>query len=67
MMPKRYSSSELIEMIQADGWVEVRIKGSHHHFHHPLKTGVVTIAHPQKITKPGTANSILRQAGLKKD
>ena len=49
----------------ADGWIEVRIKGSHHHFKHPKKEGIVTIVHPDKIVKPGTANNILRQAGLK--
>ena len=64
-MPKRYSSAELIKMIEADGWVEVRVKGSHYHFHHPEKSGIVTIVHPKKVEKPGTANSILRQAGLK--
>ena len=64
-MPKRYSSAELIKIIMADGWVEVRVKGSHHHFKHPKKTGIVTIVHPKKLEKPGTANNILKQAGLK--
>jgi len=66
-MPKRYSSAELIKMIEADGWVLARIKGLHHHFHHPLKPGIVTIVHPKKIEKPGTTNSILRQSGLKQE
>jgi len=64
-MPKRYSSTELIKILEADGWVEVRVKGSHHHFHHPDKPGIVTVVHPKKNEMPGTANSILRQAGLK--
>jgi predicted RNA binding protein YcfA (HicA-like mRNA interferase family) len=64
-MPKRYSSAELIEMVEADGWVLVRVKGSHCHFHHPKKSGIVTIVHPQKDTAIGTANNVLRQAGLK--
>ena len=64
-MPKRYSSAELIKMIKTAGWVEVRIKGSHHHFHHPEKSGIVTISHPEKDVPVGTANNILRQAGLK--
>jgi predicted RNA binding protein YcfA (HicA-like mRNA interferase family) len=64
-MPKRYSSVELIRMVEADGWVLLRVKGSHHHFCHPKKQGIVTIVHPKKVEKPGTANSILRQAGLK--
>jgi len=64
-MPKRYSSAELIKMVEADCWVEVRVNGSHHHFHHSQKPGIVTIVHPKKVEKPGTANNVLRQAGLK--
>ena len=64
-MPKRYSSAELIKIIKTAGWIEVRIKGSHHHFHHPEKPGIVTIIHPEKDVPVGTANNILRQAGLK--
>ncbi|MDR2543812.1 MAG: type II toxin-antitoxin system HicA family toxin [Treponema sp.] len=52
-------------MIEEDGWILSRIKSSHHHFHHPQKSGIVTIVHPKKVEKPGTASSILRQAGLK--
>ena len=64
-MPKRYSSSELINMVEADGWILGRVKGSHHHFHHPTKPGLITIVHPEKDTPQGTANKILKQAGLK--
>ena len=64
-MPKRYSSHELIRMIQADGWVLVGVKGDHHQFKHPTKPGRVTIPHPRKDMPVGTANSILKQAGLK--
>lgn len=64
-MPTRYSSADLIAMITKDGWVEVRCKGSHHHFKHPTKTGIVTVKHPEKDMPMGTANSVLRQAGLK--
>ncbi|MBP3397710.1 MAG: type II toxin-antitoxin system HicA family toxin [Alphaproteobacteria bacterium] len=52
-------------MIEKDGWVLVRVKGSHHHFKHPTKSGIVTVKHPEKDTPMGTANNILRQAGLK--
>jgi predicted RNA binding protein YcfA (HicA-like mRNA interferase family) len=65
MSKKRYTSAELIKIVEKDGWVEVRVKGSHHHFHHPSKTGIVTIVHPEKDAKPGTAGNILRQAGIK--
>lgn len=64
-MPVRFSSGELIKMIEKDGWVLVRVKGSHHHYKHPTKSGIVTVKHPEKDTPQGTANNILRQAGLK--
>lgn len=59
------TSREVIAMIEADGWFQVRVKGDHHHFKHPTKTGLVTVPHPTKDIKKGTLNSILKQAGLK--
>jgi predicted RNA binding protein YcfA (HicA-like mRNA interferase family) len=54
-------------MIEKDGWVLVRTRGSHRHFHHPAKPGTVTIAGKESIDMPiGTLNSVLKQAGLKK-
>jgi predicted RNA binding protein YcfA (HicA-like mRNA interferase family) len=55
---------ELIKLIEADGWERVAIKGSHHQFKHPTKTGRVTIPHPKKDLPLGTVNSIKKQAGL---
>ena len=52
-------------MIIKDGWELVRTKGSHHHFKHPTKKGIVTIPHPKKDIPKGTVGNILRQAGLK--
>jgi len=54
-------------MIRDDGWVHVRTTGSHMHFKHPTKPGVVTIPGGGKESRdvaPGTLRSILRQAGL---
>jgi predicted RNA binding protein YcfA (HicA-like mRNA interferase family) len=59
--------SELIALIEKDGWFQVRMKGSHRHFHHPTKPGTVTVAgKPSVDIPPGTLNSALKQAGLKK-
>lgn len=53
-------------MIEADGWRQVRTRGSHRQFNHPTKPGVVTVAgKPNDDLAPGTLNSILKQAGLK--
>ena len=58
------NSRELIKQVEADGWVLVRVTGSHHHFKHPTKAGLVTIPHPKKDLPVGTSRSILKQAAL---
>ena len=58
--------SELLSLIDKDGWVMVHQSGSHRQFHHPAKTGTVTVAGKPSIDVPrGTLNSVLKQAGLK--
>lgn len=61
---KNYSSREVIKLIKKDGWYLVRIVGSHHHFKHPSKKGIVTVKHPDKDIPPDTLRSIERQSGL---
>ena len=60
---KSYSSREVIRLIELDGWFLVRVKGSHHHYKHPEKKGIVTIKHPDSDIPPKTLASISRQAG----
>ncbi|MFO1288064.1 MAG: type II toxin-antitoxin system HicA family toxin [Rubrivivax sp.] len=58
---------ELIAQLEADGWFKVRQKGSHRQYHHASKLGTVTVAgKPSVDVPPGTLNSVLKQAGLKK-
>lgn len=58
---------ELLARLEADGWHQVRQKGSHRQFHHPTKAGTVTVAGKSNVeVPPGTLNSILKQAGLRK-
>ena len=58
---------ELIARLEADGWYQVRQKGSHRQYHHASRPGTVTVAgKPSVEIPPGTLNSILKQAGLKK-
>ncbi len=64
-MSRSYSSREIIRMIEDDGWYEVRVTGSHHHFKHGEKVGTVTIPHPKKQVGKGLLKSILKQAKLK--
>ncbi|MDO8804284.1 MAG: type II toxin-antitoxin system HicA family toxin [Elusimicrobiota bacterium] len=57
----------VIRMIKRDGWFLVRTKGSHFQFKHPVKPGLVTIAgHSNDDLAPGTLNSILKQAQLRR-
>ncbi|MGQ7744927.1 type II toxin-antitoxin system HicA family toxin [Pectobacterium brasiliense] len=57
-------SRTLIAEIKADGWELIRVNGSHHHFMHPGKPGLVTIPHPKKDLPIGTVKSIRKQAGI---
>jgi predicted RNA binding protein YcfA (HicA-like mRNA interferase family) len=56
------NSRELIRLIEADGWKLLRVTGSHHHFKHTIKPGIVTIPHPKRDLPIGTVKSIKRQA-----
>lgn len=62
---KSYSSREVIKMLQADGWFEVNVVGSHRQFKHPVKRGRVTVKHPDKDIPPKTLKSIESQPGLR--
>jgi predicted RNA binding protein YcfA (HicA-like mRNA interferase family) len=57
---------EVIRLIEADGWVQVRQRGSHRQFKHDYKPGLVTVAgNLKQEIAPKTLKSIYRQAGLR--
>ncbi len=57
----------LIRLLLDDGWTLIRTRGSHRQFRHPAKPGTVTVAgKPNLDVPPGTLNSVLKQAGLKR-
>ena len=58
------TSQEVINILKKNGWVLVRITGSHHIFKHPTKPGHVTVPHPRKDLTMKTLKSIERQSGL---
>ncbi|HEV8081344.1 MAG TPA: type II toxin-antitoxin system HicA family toxin [Chitinophagaceae bacterium] len=61
-------TKEIIRLIEADGWFEVRQKGSHKQYKHSVKKGLVTIpVHrlSNDITT-GLEKSILKQAQIDK-
>jgi len=60
-----YNSRKIIKRLEADGWVLVRAKGSHHHYKHPDVAEIITVKHPEKDLTPGLAASIYKIAGWK--
>jgi predicted RNA binding protein YcfA (HicA-like mRNA interferase family) len=57
---------EVIRLLEKNGWIEMRSKGSHRHFKHPNQGMVVTVpGNEGKELATGTLNSILKKAGLK--
>ena len=56
---------EAIRALEADGWRQVRMRGSHRQYRHPRKPGTVTVAgKPSDDLAPGTWGSIVKRAGL---
>jgi predicted RNA binding protein YcfA (HicA-like mRNA interferase family) len=63
---KRYKVSEVIKMLEADGWCLKNWKGDHRHFIHPAKKGKVTVnGKPRDVLDQELLNSIWKQAGWK--
>ncbi len=57
---------EVIRLLEQNGWVELRSKGSHRHFKHPSQALIITVPGSQgKELATGTLNAILKKAGLK--
>ena len=55
---------EIENMIEKDGWYQVKQKGSHHQYKHPTKPGKVTIPEHGEDLNLDTVKSIMKQAGL---
>ena len=63
---KKYKVSEVLKMLEDDGWVKVATKGSHRQFKHPIKPGRVTVnGHKNDILSQFLLNSLWKQAGWK--
>jgi len=64
---KSYKVSDIIKIIEKDGWKWERQTGSHRHYKHPIKKGLVTIS-CHKLSKDVpifTLKSILKQAQIR--
>ncbi len=58
-------SSDIIKLLESDGWVLRSVRGSHHVFNHPTRTGHISVPHPKKDLGTGLVHKLLKQAGLK--
>jgi predicted RNA binding protein YcfA (HicA-like mRNA interferase family) len=57
---------EVVRLLENSGWRLIRTRGSHRHFKHPDRPGLVTVpGNDGKELAPGTLNAILKSAGLK--
>ena len=52
------------KLLLEDGWYQVKQKGSHHQYKHPVKSGKVTIPEHGGDIHIDTVKSIKRQAGI---
>lgn len=57
-------SSELIKLLEADGWALVRVKGSHHHFKKDGMPSIITVSHPEKDVSRHQMVDAKRKSGL---
>jgi len=56
---------DAIRLVESEGWFWVRTGGSHRHYRHPFRRGLVTIAGKASQQLPiSTWRSILKQAGI---
>lgn len=66
---RRYKAKEVIELLKADGWYQVKghqTTGDHRHFKHPTKSGKVTVrGNDSEVLSQFLLNSIWKQAGWK--
>jgi predicted RNA binding protein YcfA (HicA-like mRNA interferase family) len=61
---RKVKSLDLIKLLENDGWVIVRINGSHHIMKHPTKAGTLSVPHPKKELGIGIVRQIKKDAGL---
>ncbi len=66
---KNYKVSDIIKIIEKDGWFMARQNGSHRQYKHPVKKGLVTIAcHTLSKDVPiNTLKSIIKQAQINEE
>lgn len=63
---RRYKVSEVMKLLEADGWRLSYTVGDHRQYKHPVKKGKVTVrGHKSDVLSQFLLNSIWHQAGWK--
>ncbi len=62
---KKYSPKKVIKILLENGWIEKRIRGSHHIFIKLHEEKIVTIATSKNPIPIGTLKNIEKQANIK--
>lgn len=57
-------SADVIKELNADGWTQVRQRGSHCQFRKEGNPNLVTVPHPKRDLPVGTLRSIEKASGL---
>jgi predicted RNA binding protein YcfA (HicA-like mRNA interferase family) len=58
-------SADLIKQLEQAGWALRSVKGSHHVYTHPERSGHISVPHPKKDLGIALVHELLKQAGLK--
>jgi len=56
------NSHETKRRLEQEGWVLIRVTGSHHVFKHPTLRNTVVLPHPKKDLGKGLVRNIYKQA-----
>jgi predicted RNA binding protein YcfA (HicA-like mRNA interferase family) len=64
---KAITGPEMCRLVETNGWLLQRIKGSHHIYSKPGERKIISIpVHGNRNLKPGLANRIARDAGVER-
>ena len=62
---KEYSPKRVIKILEKNGWMEHRTRGSHHIFIKKGKKNIVVVPTSKKSIPIGTLKNIEKQSGIK--
>lgn len=62
---KKYTPKNVIKILLKQGWIERRVRGSHHIFTKEGENKIVVIPTSKRIIPIGTLKSIEKQSGIK--